>query len=288
MDIRTKNIQQINIISLIANFILASSKIITGIMTSSTSVLGDGVNNLSDIGTTIATIIGFKMSSAESDSKHPYGHERIEFFVGLLMSFGLIATSIGLFYSSVTALIQGTQKIINPDKMIIVMIVSIVIKEFMYHLNHRAAKKYDSSMLRAVAMDSRSDVLSSSAVLIGLVFASFKIYFAEQIVTILIAILILYGAIKIIVDCARQLIDSSAGEEIENKIRERTIKTTEVLSIEGLKTRRFGNRLYVDIDIVVDKNFTFEQAHLISHNVHNLIEDEFSAKHVQVHASPSK
>ena len=168
------------------------------------------------------------------------------------------------------------------------MIISIFMKEGLYQISIRASKKHHSQAIKAAAIDNRTDALSSIAVLIGLIFAYFNIYFMEQIASIIVAGIILFEAIKIIVISAKQLIDSSVGEEIENKIKERAMKMTDILAIESLKTRKFGSRLYVDIDIIVDKNVSFERAHEISHNVHDLIEKEFNAKHVQVHTSPSK
>lgn len=288
MNVRMKALQKVNIISLIGNTLLAVMKIITGLITLSSAVMADGVHSLSDIGTTVIAMFAIGFSKEESDKHHPYGHERIEFVISLIIAFVLIGTAIVFLINSIKGLFDPIPVIKNLNISIIIMIISVLIKEGLYQISMRVGKKYESEAIKAAAVDNRTDALSSIAVLTGLIFAAFKIYFMEEVASIIVAGIILYEAIKIIIDSSKQLIDSSVGEEVENKIKERTMKMTEVLAIESLKTRKFGNRLYVDIDIIVDKNITFEHAHEISHSVHDLIEKDFDAKHVQVHASPSK
>ncbi|NLC17123.1 MAG: cation transporter [Clostridiales bacterium] len=288
MDARIKALQKINIISLVVNALLAIMKIITGVFALSAAVMADGVHSLSDIGTTVISMIAVGFSSEKSDKHHPYGHERIEFVISIVIAFVLIITAVGFLANSIKGLILPPEPIKYLNVSIIIMIISIFMKEGLYQISIRASKKHHSQAIKAAAIDNRTDALSSIAVLIGLIFAYFNIYFMEQIASIIVAGIILFEAIKIIVISAKQLIDSSVGEEIENKIKERAMKMTDILAIESLKTRKFGSRLYVDIDIIVDKNVSFERAHEISHNVHDLIEKEFNAKHVQVHTSPSK
>ncbi|HHW89526.1 MAG TPA: cation transporter [Clostridiales bacterium] len=288
MDTRIKALQKINIISLIVNTLLAIMKIITGVFALSAAIMADGVHSLSDIGTTIISMIAVGLSSEKSDKHHPYGHERIEFVISIIIAFLLIITAGGFLITSIKGLVLTPEPIKYLNVSVIIMVISILMKEGLYQISIRASKKYHSQAIKAAAIDNRTDALSSIAVLIGLIFAYFGIYFMEQVASIIVAGIILFEAIKIIVHSAKQLIDSSVGEDIENKIRERTMKMTDVLAIESLKTRKFGARLYVDIDIIVDKNVSFERAHEISHNVHDLIEKEFNAKHVQVHTSPSK
>ncbi|HEY8389401.1 MAG TPA: cation diffusion facilitator family transporter [Clostridia bacterium] len=288
MNIRTKALQRINIISLIVNTLLAVMKVITGFITMSSAVMADGVHSLSDIGTTIIAMFAVGFSKEESDKRHPYGHERIEFVISLIIAFILIITAVSFLINSIEGLFDPTSVIKHLNVSIIVMVVSVLFKEGLYQISMRVGKKYESEAIKAAAVDNRTDALSSIAVLIGLIFAAFNISFMEEVASIVVAGIILFEAIKIIIDSSKQLIDSSVGEEIENKIRESTMKKTDVLAIESLKTRKFGNRLYVDIDIIVDKNLSFEKAHEISHSVHDIIEKEFNAKHVQVHTSPSK
>ncbi|HEY8419663.1 MAG TPA: cation diffusion facilitator family transporter [Clostridia bacterium] len=288
METRIKALQKINIISLVVNTLLAIMKIITGVFAFSSAIMADGVHSLSDIGTTVIAMIAVGFSSEKSDKHHPYGHERIEFVISFIIAFILIITAGGFFINAVQNLIAPPQPVQYLTVSVIIMAISILMKEGLYQISMRAAKKHHSEAIRAAAIDNRTDALSSIAVLIGLVFAFFKIYFMEQIASMIVAAIIMFEAVKIIIDSAKQLIDSSAGEEIENKIRERAMKMTDILAIESLKTRKFGNKLYVDIDIIVDKNLSFERAHEISHNVHDIIEKEFNAKHVQVHTSPSK
>jgi cation diffusion facilitator family transporter len=288
METRIKALQRINIISLVVNTLLAIMKIITGVFTFSSAIMADGVHSLSDIGTTVIAMIAVGFSSEKSDKRHPYGHERIEFVISFIIAFVLIITAGGFFINAIKNLIAPPEPVQYLTVSVIIMAVCILMKEGLYQISMRAAKKHHSEAIRAAAVDNRTDALSSIAVLIGLVFAFFEIYFMEQVASMIVAAIIMYEAVKIIIDSARQLVDSSAGEEIENKIRERAMKMTDILAIESLKTRMFGNKLYVDIDIIVDKKLSFERAHEISHSVHDIIEKEFNAKHVQVHTSPSK
>lgn len=289
MNKRLNQLQKISMATLIINFLLCAAKISVGIFTYSTAMISDGVDSLTDLGTSAAVLIGIKMSREESDKLHPYGHERIEFVVSLLVSFILVTTALFIGINAVKNLILGGKTVKMVGLGIAVSVCSIVVKEIMYHISSAAAKKYKSDAMKADALHQRVDALSSVVVLIGLISVMlWDFHQAEFIAAILVVALILFNAIKILISSSKQLIDSSAGEEIENKIRERAMRCTEIIGIETLKTRQFGSKLYVDIDILVDERMTLAQAHDVSHKIHDMIEAEFNAKHVQVHFSPSK
>lgn len=285
---RQKILVKASIITLVLNVLLAGGKIITGLVLSSPAVLSDGLHSIADGAATVAVLFGVKLSGAESDSTHPYGHERIEFVVALLLAFMLLVTGGYIAYSAVMGLVEAKRPggfFIIPAA---VTAVSIAVKESMYQITSRSAKKYNSAALSAVAVDHRIDSMSSLAVLAGLVFARFGMWWAEYAAACVIAVITIVEAVKLLFESSHQLIDSSAGEDTEDKIKERTMRIRYILGIDSLKTRMFGSRLYVDIDIVVDKDLSFAEAHRVSHEVHDMIEAEFDAKHVQVHTSPCK
>lgn len=288
VSVRQKALIKASIMTLVFNIVLAASKIIVGLILISPAVLSDGLHSIADGAATVAVMFGVRLAGEEGDACHPYGHERIEFVVALLLAFVLLGTGIFIAYNAVSGLIRQQESggfFVLP---MAVTAVSILVKEILYRVTSRTARKHNSAALMAAAVDHRTDAASSLAVLIGLVCAILGASWAEYAAALIIAVITVVEAIKLLKESSGQLIDSSAGEDTEDKIKERTMRLTNVLGIDSLKTRVFGARLYVDIDIVVDKDLSFAAAHKVSHDVHDMIEADFDAKHVQVHASPCK
>ena len=170
---------------------------------------------------------------------------------------------------------------------IIAAVISIIIKELMYQYTIRAAKKIESDALKADAWHHRSDAISSVGALIGIILSrcGYKIF--DSIASILISILICKVAIEIFMDAMDKLVDKSCDEETVNKIRKVILNEKGVLGIDDLKTRIFGSKVYVDVEISADGNKTLKETHLIAEKVHDKIESKFTnVKHCMVHVNP--
>lgn len=280
---------RVSIITIIGNILLAIIKFIAGIVGNSMAMISDGIHTLSDILTTVIAVVGIHIASKEDDNSHRYGHERFECIASILLSFLLFMTGFEIGLSGIKTIINGSYAdIVMPGILAIVAaVISIIIKELMYQYTIRAAKKIESDALKADAWHHRSDAISSVGALIGIVLSrcGYKIF--DSIASILISILICKVAIEIFMDAMDKLVDKSCDEETINKIRKVILNEKGVLGIDDLKTRIFGSKVYVDVEISADGNKTLKETHLIAEKVHDKIESKFTnVKHCMVHVNP--
>ncbi|NMB27663.1 MAG: cation transporter, partial [Tissierellia bacterium] len=242
-----------NWITILMNIFLAIFKIIAGIVGKSKAMLADGVHTLSDVFATFIVLFGLKISMKEADKNHPYGHERYESVFAKILSVVLIVTGFFIGIEGIKSLISGDIK--TPDKIaLIAAFVSILVKEGMYWYTIKVAKKIKSLSMEASAWHHRSDALSSVGTFIGILGARLGLKVLDPIAAIIVSILIIKVGIDLYTKSIKGLVDESADDEIIEKIREITLSVKEVKDIKNLKTRIFGNKIYVDIAITVDGN----------------------------------
>ena len=167
--------------------------------------------------------------------------------------------------------------------------VSIAVKESLFWYTRGYAKKYRSTALHAEAWHQRSDALSSIGALIGIAGARMGVPVMEPIASLIIALFILRVAIRIFKEAIDQMVDHSCNEEAEEAFRTTALEQPGVMGVELLRTRMFGNRVYVDLEIAADPNLTLAAAHEIAEDVHDAIEKTFpEVKHIMVHVNPAK
>ena len=285
----TKIAYRVSFVSIVGNVALAIFKMIAGIFANSGAMISDAVHSLSDVFSTIIVIIGVKISSKESDNSHRYGHERMECMASMALAIILFLTSIGIGYSGIEKIINGNYQGLSKFGILalIAAVVSIVAKELMYQYTMRNAKKINSSSLKADAWHHRSDALSSVASLIGIGGTMMGIEILDPIVSVIICVVIVKAAFDILKESVDKLVDKSCDNdtimEMENIVR----SIDGVLELDDIKTRLFGNKIFVDIEICADGNLTLYDAHKIAENVHDIIENNFkNVKHCMVHVNP--
>lgn len=275
-------------ITVILNIVLAIIKITAGILGSSSAMLADGVHTLSDVMSTFVVILGLKVSSKKPDKEHPYGHERYESIFAKVISILLILTGLYIGYEALQTIIQGN--IARPGSIALVAAVfSIITKEIMYQYTIRVAKKIKSISMEADAWHHRSDALSSLGTLVGIFGARLGFTALDPIAGMIVSIFVLKVGVDLYLKSVSELVDESASDETIEKIRS-SISTVEgVKSINELKTRVFGNRIFVDLDIGVDPFITVEEGHDITKEVHDQLEKDIEdIKHCTVHVEPYK
>lgn len=280
---------RVSFVTIVGNVVLAVFKLLAGIIASSSAMVSDAVHSFSDVFSTIIVIIGVKISSRESDASHRYGHERMECMASMGLATVLFATSLGIGYSGLTKIISSDySSLATPGLLaLIAAIVSIAIKELMYHYTMHAAKKINSSSLKADAWHHRSDALSSVASLIGIGGAMMGVKILDPIVSIIICLVIVKAAFDILKESIDKLVDKSCDEETIKKMEETVLSIDGVLDLDDIKTRLFSNKIYVDIEICADGDLTLWDAHEIAENVHDKIEEDFKdVKHCMVHVNP--
>lgn len=279
---------KVSIITIIINIILAAIKIFSGILGKSNAMLADGVHTLSDVLTTFVVLLGLKVSSKEADENHPYGHEKYEPIFAKLLSVLLLLTGLYIGYGSLKILISGNIK--TPGLIaLIAALISIVIKECMYWFTIKTARKIKSLSLEADAWHHRSDSLSSIGTFIGILGARMGVKILDPIAGVVVSIFVVKVGVDLYLKATRELVDEAADEKTIEKIRSLTYSIKGVEEIRDLKTRVFGNRVYVDIDIAVNAFISVEEGHNIAEEVHDAIENGVeSVKHCMIHVEPKK
>lgn len=280
---------RVSVISIAVNMALSVFKLVAGLIAHSSAMVSDAVHSASDVVSTIAVIAGVNISARESDSGHQYGHERMEAIFSILLSVLLFATGLGIGYGAVMKIIGGNYGELQvPGRLALVAaIISIAVKEWMFHFTKRAAKKINSTALMADAWHHRSDALSSIGSFAGILGARLGLPICDPIAGVIICIFIAKAAWDIFYDATNQLVDKSCDESVCSELRELVEKQEGVVSVDDLKTRLFGSKVYVDVEIGADGNLTLYKAHDIAQRVHDNIEQSFpNVKHCMVHVNP--
>jgi len=273
-------------ITIIINIILAVSKIVAGILGSSNAMVADGVHTLSDILTTFVVLMGLKISSKEADDEHPYGHEKYESVFAKILSVLLLLTGIFIGYKSITILINGDIKIPKSIALITAFL-SIIVKEGMYWYTIKIARKIKSISMEADAWHHRSDAFSSVGTFVGVLGARLGFPALDPIAGIIVSMLVIKVGGDLYIKSVKELVDESASKEMLKIIKEKTKSIDGVRGIKDLKTRVFGNKIYVDMEIFVDSNISVKIGHDIAEKVHDRLEAEISdIKHCMIHIEP--
>lgn len=282
---------RISFVSIVINVILSLFKALAGLVAHSGAMISDAIHSASDVFSTIVVIIGVKISGKESDKEHPYGHERMECVAAILLATILAITGLGIGWSAVTKIAGGNYDQLEVPGVLalVAAIVSIVVKEAMYWYTRAGAKKIDSGALMADAWHHRSDSLSSIGALIGIGGARLGFPILDPIASVVICVFIEKAALDIFMDAVNKMVDKACDEETEAKMRECVVGQEGVLGVDLLRTRTFGNKVYVDIEICADGDKTLWEAHTIAENVHDSVEREFpKVKHIMVHVNPKE
>lgn len=281
---------KVSFVTIIGNILLSVMKLIAGFIAHSNAMISDAIHSASDVFSTFVVIIGIKLASKKADKEHPYGHERLECVAAIVLSMVLFITGLGIGATALKNITSGDyNNIVIPGILALVAaIVSIVSKEAMYWYTRYNAKKIDSSALMADAWHHRSDAFSSIGALIGIAGARLGFPIMDSIASLIIFVFIIKAAYDIFKDAIDKMVDHACDDDTVNQIRECVMKHEDVLGIDMLQTRIFGNKIYVDLEIATDGSYTLSKAHTIAESVHDDIEKSFpKVKHIMVHVNPA-
>lgn len=284
-----KMIKQVSAVGIFGNVLLVIFKLFAGIIGNSAAMVSDAVHSASDVVATLVAFIGVRASKKEADSKHPYGHERIECVASLILGSILFMTGIGIGIASIKKIILGQSDGIESPKEIalIAAIISIATKEVMFRYTRAVAKKLNSDAFMADAWHHRSDAFSSIGSLIGIGAAMLGFKIMDPIAGLIICIFIFKIAFDVIMVAISKMLDTSCGKEYEDKMTNFISAQDGVIGVDLLRTRTFGNKIYVDAEISVDGDLRLKEAHSIAERVHNEVENNFdNIKHIMIHVNP--
>ena len=252
------------------NLLLFTGKFVAGTVSHSIAITADAFNNLSDAGSSIITLIGFKMAGQKPDSDHPFGHGRIEYISGLLVSVIILIMAFELLKSSVI-------KIFHPDKpefsplILVILILSILAKCYMAFYNKKIGKKIDSAAMAATATDSLSDTLATTAVLIATLVSHFTGLSIDGYCGVLVGLFICYAGVNAAKDTISPLLGQAPEPEFVNRITEIVMAHEGVIGIHDLIVHNYGpGRVLISLhaEVPADGNI------LTMHDMIDLIEHE--------------
>lgn len=286
---QSKQIMKVSRRTIYSNLVLSVFKLAAGIIAHSSAMISDAVHSASDVFSTLIVMIGVRISGRKADGNHHYGHERMEAVATILLAAVLTATGIGIGYSGVRSILAASFHHLPIPGLLamIAAVFSIIVKEAMFWYTHHTAKKLQSAALMADAWHHRSDALSSIGSLIGIAGARLGTPVLDPIASLIICLFIMKAAYDIFMSAVRQLVDQSAEPEVEAAMAELILQQSGVLQLDLLRSRQFGNRLYLDVEISADGGLPLYDAHIIADRVHDEVEAAFPAvKHCMVHVNP--
>lgn len=278
-------------VSILVNLALSLFKLLAGALAHSGAMISDGVHSASDVMSTVIVIIGVRLSGKKSDREHQYGHERLECVSSILLAGLLLLTGIGIGVSGVCKIAAGTagEDLLVPGTLaLLAAIISLVVKEWMFWYTRAAAKKINSGALMADAWHHRSDALSSVGAFVGILGARLGYPILDPIASVVICLFIAKAALDIFKDAVDKMVDHSCDEETVSRMKKVILTISGVDDIDDIRTRLFGSKIYVDIEIAADGNLPLKDAHAIAERVHHTMETTFpDVKHCMVHVNPS-
>lgn len=271
---------------------LSVLKILAGVFGRSSAMIADGVHSASDLLTDIAVLIVIGVSRKKADSSHSYGHGKIETFVTFLIALLLAAVGIGILVDGVERGVEFFKggEILRPTWIALAMaIVSILVKEWLFHYTRSSARKISSSAMEANAWHHRSDAFSSLATLAGVAGAMFLgpgWRFLDPLAAVVVSALIIAMACNMANTSVRELLEASLPKEESDRIKQIIETTPGVKDFHHLRSRSNGNTKIIDFHIKLDPNLSLKAAHDIASNVENRIKEEFSPAVVNIHMEP--
>ena len=227
------------VVGILCNALLCTAKIAAGLLTGAVSIVADGINNLSDGGSCVVSLLGFKMAGKPADDKHPFGHGRIEYVAGLIVSFIIVLMGVELAKTSL-------DKIFHPEEISFswitpaVLGISILVKLWMCFFNRKMGDKIDSAVLRATAMDSLSDVAATSAVLAGFVIGYWARVNLDGYLGVLVALFILYTGVSTAKGTLDLLLGEAPDPEFVKQIQQEVLSLPEIIGVHDLIVHNYG------------------------------------------------
>ncbi len=259
--VRKKYGQLAGAVGILLNILLFLGKFIVGTLAKSVSITADAVNNLSDAGSSVISLIGFKLAGKPADEEHPFGHARIEYIASLAVAIIILLLGVELIKDS-------WDKILHPEEAVFswvsvgILVCAMAVKFWLYRFNHSLGKRIDSVVMQATAADSLSDVLATGAVLLSTVASPLIGFSLDGYMGVVVALFILWSAIGILRQTLSKLLGEAPTEEMELTIREHLLGKEGVLSIHDLVVHSYGpGRTFASVHVEVDAREDILLAH---------------------------
>ncbi len=271
-------------VGIASNALLSVMKLVVGIITGSIAITADAVNNVADAASSVITLVGFKLASKPADKEHPYGHQRIEYITGLIVSMVICVLGIEFFTTSVKAIFSPEVTVYSTASLVI-LAASVIIKLWQCLFYRAVAKHIDSTALIATSQDSRNDAISTAAVLVGALIARIFELNLDGWLGLAVAVFIIRSGVMLVMETADPLLGNAPSAEFVLSIGKRIMEYDGVLGYHDLVVHNYGHdRIFASVHVEVPA----EQDILVSHDVIDNIEFDFKKDGVQlvIHLDP--
>lgn len=285
MEERFSTTKKAGIYGIIGNIFLLIIKAIVGFLTKSQAMIADSMNSAGDIFASLMTFIGNKIASEPDDEDHNFGHGKAEYIFSMFISISMILVSAKLLYDSCITLISGS-KLIFSWVLVIVCVITIITKLFLYLYTKNASKKYNNILLEANMKDHRNDCIVTSFTLISVLLTLCGIYWFDSIVGIGISIWICYTGIKIFIESYNVLMDVSLDDKTKDLILDIVHTFKEIKTIEKIVSTPVGNKYIVFITIHLDGNMSTFESHNLADNLEKTVNELENVYKTIVHVEP--
>lgn len=283
-------IRRISLVGIVGNVALSAFKLFAGVAGNSGAMVSDAVHSLSDVFATFIAFLGVRLSKKAADKEHPYGHERFECVASLLLGVILLITGLGIGKTGLEKIFAGSYETLAIPSMIALAaaIISIISKEAMYWYTRHYARVLNSPAFMADAWHHRSDAFSSIGSLIGIAGAMLGFPVMDSIASVVICLFILKVSYDILKDAISKMLDTSCGEDYEKALTDYISAQEDVVKVDMLHSRMFGNKTYIELELQVDGDLPLREAHAIAQRIHDSVEAHFSdVKHITIHLNPT-
>jgi len=260
---KARKAQQVTLLGMLIDIILGIIKLLAGYAANSQALIADGIHSLSDAATDILVIVITHFSHHVPDANHPYGHARFETMGTLLLGSSLITIALLLAYNYLTLAVSGQNQVTPGWPALLVALVSIAAKEWIFHYTKKAGEKLRSNLLIANAWHSRTDAFSSIIVLIGVAGSMLGVHWFDLVAALIVALIILKIGWQLVWDSSKELVDSSADPEQIEQLRETLFTAEGILNVHDLRTRRMGQDILLDVHLQVSSDISVSEGHQI-------------------------
>ena len=286
-NVRTSIGKLSGIVGIFSNLFLFVIKFVIGTIVHSVSIQADGVNNLTDAGSNIISILSFHLANKPADKDHPFGHERTETIASLFV--GILILVLGFETAK-----ESISKVIHPESIdfriasVIILLISIIVKFWMYAYNKKLSKTYDSSLLEATALDSISDVCGTTAVLVSTLLSPVLHFNLDGYMGIVVSGIILYGAYGLLRDMINSLIGEAPDPELVHNIVDRIMAHPAILGVHDMMLHNYGpNKIFASAHVEVDSSKDIFETHDHIDNIEREVKENMNIDLV-LHMDPVK
>lgn len=279
--------RRVTLVGAVINVVLAVVKVVVGVVGHSAALVADGVHSLSDLVSDVVVLYAAKLGSEHADERHPYGHARIETLATVVVGALLLLVAAGIAIDAVQRLFHP-ERLLHPTLLtLVIAVVSVLSKEWLFHYTMRVARRVRSNLLRANAWHHRSDAISSVVVIVGIGGALAGLDYLDAVAAVVVGLMIAKAGWDLAAHSVSELVDTGLEPERLEAIRNAILEVEGVGALHMLRTRRMGPDALVDVHILVDPTISVSEGHQLSEKVRwHLIRNIDEVADVTVHIDP--